>query len=136
MIASGANVKTVQSELGHKTATMTLDQYGHLFPDDLDDVADKIDDLVLGCAKNVPSLRPGWQRAIAFTQSGQSRGMRTMLPEPGLATSAVFQRLWRRLTIELTQGNHQCEVLAMYRTCVEGQNSIDGLQARVHIASD
>lgn len=33
---------------------MTLDQYGHLFPDDLDDVADKMDDLVLGCAQNVP----------------------------------------------------------------------------------
>jgi hypothetical protein len=39
MIASGANVKTVQAQLGHKTATMTLGQYGHLFPDDLDDVA-------------------------------------------------------------------------------------------------
>lgn len=48
MIASGTNVKTVQSQLGHKTATMTLDQYGHLFPDDLDDVADKMDDLVSG----------------------------------------------------------------------------------------
>ncbi|MGE4363708.1 MAG: tyrosine-type recombinase/integrase, partial [Mycolicibacterium sp.] len=48
MIASGANVKTVQSQLGHKTATMTLDQYGHLFPDDLDDVADKMDDLMGG----------------------------------------------------------------------------------------
>ena len=43
MIASGANVKTVQAQLGHKTATMTLDQYGRLFPDDLDDVADKMD---------------------------------------------------------------------------------------------
>jgi hypothetical protein len=29
-----------------------LDQYGHLFPDDLDDVADKMDDLVSGCAHN------------------------------------------------------------------------------------
>jgi integrase len=55
MIASGANVKTVQSQLWHKTATMTLDQYGHLFPDDLDDVADKMDDLVAGCAQNVPT---------------------------------------------------------------------------------
>lgn len=55
MIASGANVKTVQSQLGHKTATMTLDQYGHLFPDDLDDVADKMDGLVSGCAQNVPA---------------------------------------------------------------------------------
>jgi integrase len=53
MIASGANVKTVQSQLGHKTATMTLDQYGHLFPDDLDDVADRMDDLVSGCGQNV-----------------------------------------------------------------------------------
>jgi hypothetical protein len=34
---------------------MTLDQYGHLFPDDLDDVADKMDGLVLGCAQNVPT---------------------------------------------------------------------------------
>lgn len=59
MIASGANVKTVQSQLGHKTATMTLDQYGHLFPDDLDDVADKMDDLVAGCAQNVPTKETG-----------------------------------------------------------------------------
>ena len=35
MIATGADVKTVQSQLGHKTATMTLDQYGHLFPDNV-----------------------------------------------------------------------------------------------------
>ena len=54
MIASGANVKTVQAQLGHKSATMTLDQYGHLFPDDLDDVADKMDDLVSGSGRNVP----------------------------------------------------------------------------------
>ena len=55
MIASGANVKTVQAQLGHKSATMTLDQYGHLFPDDLDDVADKMDNLVSECAQNVPT---------------------------------------------------------------------------------
>ena len=34
---------------------MTLDQYGHLFPDDLDDVADKIDGLVSGYPENVPT---------------------------------------------------------------------------------
>ncbi|MGP4058440.1 tyrosine-type recombinase/integrase [Mycobacterium sp. 4D054] len=48
MIANKASVKVVQSQLGHKTATMTLDQYGHLFPDDLDNVADMMDDLVVG----------------------------------------------------------------------------------------
>jgi integrase len=35
-IASGAGVKLVQRHLAHLTATMTLDRYGHLFPDDLD----------------------------------------------------------------------------------------------------
>jgi integrase len=42
-IAAGANVKVVQQMLGHKTASMTLDLYGHLFPDQLDDVADRLD---------------------------------------------------------------------------------------------
>jgi integrase len=42
-IASGANVKVVQQMLGHKSATVTLDQYGHLFGDDLDTIADRLD---------------------------------------------------------------------------------------------
>lgn len=42
MIRSGAHVKTVQRQLGHKSATMTLDLYGHLFDDDLGDIADRM----------------------------------------------------------------------------------------------
>lgn len=42
-IAAGADVKVVQTMLGHKSATMTLDLYGHLFPDRLDEVADALD---------------------------------------------------------------------------------------------
>jgi integrase len=42
-IASGADIKLVQQMLGHKSATMTLDQYGHLFGDRLDVVADAMD---------------------------------------------------------------------------------------------
>jgi integrase len=42
-IASAADVKVVQQMLGHKSATMTLDLYGHLFGDRLDDVADRMD---------------------------------------------------------------------------------------------
>jgi integrase len=34
LIASGMNVKSVQSRLGHTTAAMTLDTYSHLWPDD------------------------------------------------------------------------------------------------------
>ncbi|MDT3724898.1 site-specific integrase [Streptomyces sp. DSM 41972] len=42
-IASGADVKVVQTMLGHKSAVMTLDLYGHLFPDRLDEVANRLD---------------------------------------------------------------------------------------------
>jgi integrase len=42
-ISEGANVKVVQKLLGHKSAVLTLDRYGHLFPDDLDAVADAFD---------------------------------------------------------------------------------------------
>jgi integrase len=38
-IASGADIKVIQTMLGHKDASMTLDVYGHLFPDRLDEVA-------------------------------------------------------------------------------------------------
>ena len=42
-IASGADVKVVQQMLGHSSATMTLDTYGHLFEDRLDEVGDAMD---------------------------------------------------------------------------------------------
>jgi len=42
-IAAGADVKVVQQMLGHKSATLTLDLYGHLFGDRLDVVADAMD---------------------------------------------------------------------------------------------
>jgi integrase len=55
-ISAGANVKVVQKLLGHKTAVLTLDRYGHLFPDDLDAVADAFD----AAAKSTAySLRTG-----------------------------------------------------------------------------
>ncbi|MFC4336059.1 tyrosine-type recombinase/integrase [Salininema proteolyticum] len=43
-IAARADVKVVQNMLGHKTASMTLDRYGHLFPDRLDEVADAMEE--------------------------------------------------------------------------------------------
>ncbi len=42
-IKSGANIKVVQRLLGHKSAVLTLDRYGHLFPDDLDALASAFD---------------------------------------------------------------------------------------------
>lgn len=42
MIASGASIKAVQRALGHASAAMTLDTYGGLFEDDLEDLADRM----------------------------------------------------------------------------------------------
>ncbi len=42
-IASGADVKVVQTMLGHASATMTLDLYGHLYADRLDEISDRMD---------------------------------------------------------------------------------------------
>jgi integrase len=42
-VKSGANVKAVQAMLGHAKASMTLDVYTDLFPDDLDEVAEAMD---------------------------------------------------------------------------------------------
>jgi len=45
-ISAGANVKAVQTMLGHASAAMTLDTYADLFSDDLDAVADRLDEVV------------------------------------------------------------------------------------------
>lgn len=43
-VSSGANVKVVQRQLGHKSAAMTLDTYSDLFTPDLDAVAKAFDE--------------------------------------------------------------------------------------------
>lgn len=43
MISAGASIKAVQRALGHASAKMTLDVYGGLFQDDLEDLADRLD---------------------------------------------------------------------------------------------
>lgn len=43
-VSAGAHVKSVQQMLGHASAAMTLDVYSGLFGDDLDAVADRLDE--------------------------------------------------------------------------------------------
>src|SRR6202790_4921411 len=45
-VSAGANGKAVQRMLGHAKASMTLDVYADLFDDDLDGVADRLDDAI------------------------------------------------------------------------------------------
>lgn len=49
-ISCGANIKAVQRMLGHKHASMTLDIYGHLYTDDLEDLADRLEERIRGAA--------------------------------------------------------------------------------------
>jgi integrase len=44
LIREGASVKAVQRQLGHATASITLDTYGHLFPDELEALAGRLED--------------------------------------------------------------------------------------------
>ena len=41
-ISAGASIKAVQRMLGHASAAMTLDVYGSLYEEDLEDLADRI----------------------------------------------------------------------------------------------
>jgi integrase len=43
MIREGATIKAVQKALGHKSAKVTLDRYGHLYPDELAALAERLD---------------------------------------------------------------------------------------------
>lgn len=44
-IAAGADVKVLQRMLGHASAALTLDRYGHLMPGQAESVADRLDQM-------------------------------------------------------------------------------------------
>lgn len=44
LIAHGAPIKAVQAQLGHRSAELTLDRYGHLYPDQMDVLAARLED--------------------------------------------------------------------------------------------
>jgi integrase len=43
LIAEGAHPKAIQAHLGHSSIQVTLDLYGHLYPDEMDRLADRLD---------------------------------------------------------------------------------------------
>ncbi|MFG1784014.1 tyrosine-type recombinase/integrase [Rhodococcus oryzae] len=66
-IQSGANVKVVQKMLGHRTATLTLDRYGHLFDDELDGLASRLD---AGRSAALAPARPGLDLSAVIGELG------------------------------------------------------------------
>ncbi len=48
LIANGEDIKFIQNQLGHASATTTLDRYGHLFPGTQKEAAERLDQTVFG----------------------------------------------------------------------------------------
>ena len=46
MIRAGADPKLIQTQPGDASIAITYDVYGHLFPDRLDELAYKLDELI------------------------------------------------------------------------------------------
>jgi len=56
MISAGASIKAVQRALGHASAKVTLDTHAGLFEDDLESLADRLDERI--AATNVARELP------------------------------------------------------------------------------
>ena len=65
-VAAGANVKAVQRMLGHASATMTLDVYVGLFGDNLDTVADLLDEAARRASADAVRTREATGRVLPF----------------------------------------------------------------------
>lgn len=59
LIRYGESVKTVQGRLGHKSATETLDTYGHMWADSDDRTRDAVDSILGAPRDSADSLRTG-----------------------------------------------------------------------------
>jgi integrase len=100
-ISAGANVKAVQTMLGHASAVLTLDTYADLFPDDLEQVSTALGDARAAALKSTADqLRtdeeedPDWtDESGPLTSDDASRG-------GGIRTHGLFvpndrdQRMW------------------------------------------
>jgi len=47
----------IQHHLGHSSITVTLERYGHLFPSDVDAMADRLDETFLSTQSNQRATR-------------------------------------------------------------------------------
>ena len=88
LIRQGASIKAVQRQLGHATASITLDTYGHLFPDELDALAGRLEDAraealaapVHGPSADQRSCRSGKVLVSDLDIVGAGGGARTLMP--------------------------------------------------------
>lgn len=70
LIESGASVKTVQARLGHASAAVTLDVYGHLWPDNEEQTRAAVDAALSGVDPGSP--REGMRHRSPVTTAGST----------------------------------------------------------------
>ena len=78
MIAAGVNAKTLSIYMGHSSIVMTMDRYGHLFPGNEKDSAEKLDAFL---ARDREPFKP--KAAGGEHPSGDAPGAGQLLPIPG-----------------------------------------------------
>lgn len=69
-IAAGADVKVLQRMLGHASAALTLDRYGHLLPGQAQSVADRLDEQARAAKPAVIALPAPITRLVPSIQNG------------------------------------------------------------------
>jgi integrase len=80
MVAAGAHPKYLQAQMGHSSIRVTLDLYGHLFPDANRGVLDALDDLTAPSTphrKRTPKNRPNEKIPVSGDFESGSDGTRT-----------------------------------------------------------
>jgi integrase len=77
LIAQGAHPKAIQTHLGHSSIQVTLDLYGHLYPDEMDRLAAHLDAAHGAKPPQVAaSVRhPGGAEVIEFPLRSGKRGL-------------------------------------------------------------
>jgi len=73
LIHQGENVKFIQSQLGHASATTTLDRYGHLMPNTQQEAGEKLDRLVFGGISATALLPKGAQEGQNGSKEQQDK---------------------------------------------------------------
>jgi integrase len=74
LIAQGAHPKAIQAHLGHSSIQVTMDRYGHLFPDALEHLADRLDAARTQARTDQERIEPGDEPIELVTRRvGKSR---------------------------------------------------------------
>ena len=95
LVAQEAHPKAIQAHLGHSSITVTLDRYGHLFPDALDELAVGLDA----------------QRAAAYPRPGKPTKVVDLGEKKGKAASDQQLREWGRQDSNLRPRDYESPAL-------------------------